>query len=186
MIMKEIWKDIKGYEDFYQVSNMGRIKSKSRPYTTNYYKPGKIKEEKILNPFSSRGGYLVVDLRKDGKRKNVSIHQLVATAFIPNPENKSQVNHKKGIKRDNRVTELEWATPKENVVHSYETGLKVNYRSSSHYRSNGLMIIDYKKKKTISFPNARCASEYLGVSAGTVWRYLHGIRRHSTYNFFYI
>lgn len=76
-------------------------------------------ELKKLSPKKNRYGYLVVCLRKHNKNYHKMIHRLVATAFIPNPENKPQVNHKNGIKTDNRVENLEWATPSENVSHSY-------------------------------------------------------------------
>lgn len=72
--MEEIWKNIKGYEDIYQVSNLGRVK--------------RVETDRVLQPYRNKGGYLLVYLYKNGKRKNHRIHRLVAQAFIPNPENK--------------------------------------------------------------------------------------------------
>jgi hypothetical protein len=120
--MKEIWKDVKGYEGLYQISNEGRVKSlpKEHRYGRKY--------EKILKlgkTIKQRNGedYPKVCLSKDGIVKYYNIHRLVATAFITNSNNKSEVNHKNGIKNDNRVQNLEWVTPKENSQHSWDIGL---------------------------------------------------------------
>jgi hypothetical protein len=105
METKEIWKDIEGYEGLYQVSNLGRIKS------LNFKRSGK---EGILKS-NPEGGYCAVTLSH--KRRGVFyIHRLVATAFIPNPENKPEVNHINHNKRDNRASNLEWVTQSENCT----------------------------------------------------------------------
>jgi len=115
--MNEIWKDIKGYEGLYQVSNLGRVKSLDR--MVKVYGKRKMKiDEKILKPAIKRDGYCTVTLLNQGKRKYSRIHRLVAQQFIKNDYNKPEVNHKNGIKTDNRLENLEWMTTQENQNHS--------------------------------------------------------------------
>lgn len=106
----EIWKDIKGYEGLYQVSNFGRIKS----FVRNVSNP------RIMKTYINRKGYIKCYI--GGKSK--SIHRLVADAFIPNHKNKPQVNHIDGNKQNNNVENLEWATNSENQKHAIKCGLR--------------------------------------------------------------
>lgn len=101
---KEVWKKIKGFENYY-VSSFGRIKSKQKYHGTNY---------RILNPSKDHYGYLVLFLMKDKKRYHKKVHRLVADAFIPNPENKPQIDHINTIKNDNRVENLRWVDARGN------------------------------------------------------------------------
>lgn len=102
--MQEIWKDVVGYEGLYQVSNMGRVKSFCQ--STKFHK----QKEFILKPSLINTGYEVVTLYSKEKRKKFQIHRLVATAFIPNPNNLPCVNHKDENKVNNCVSNLEWCT----------------------------------------------------------------------------
>lgn len=115
--MEEVWRDIKDYEGLYQVSNMGRIKSLERK---NKYKQNK--EIIMKNLFD--GNYIFIRLSKNSKKKNCLVHRLVAEAFLEKDYKKEYVNHKNGIKTDNRVENLEWVTASENVIHAIKNKLK--------------------------------------------------------------
>lgn len=120
--MKERWKDIEGYEGLDQVSTFGRIKhlSKTVPSGKGGYHHY---TERITKGYPVAEGYLRVTLSKNGKQVSKRVNRLVALAFIPNPDNKKEVNHKNGKKWDNRAWMLEWNTPKENSTHARKTGL---------------------------------------------------------------
>jgi len=123
----EIWKPINGYEGKYEVSNTGRVKSLGRYIQKS--RNGKPVQQwydgfVMKNIVDARWGYHRVYLCKDGKIKAYKLHRLVAGAFIDNPENKPCVNHKNGIKTDNRVDNLEWCSYQENARHAIDTGLQ--------------------------------------------------------------
>src|SRR5690606_25014255 len=109
--MEEIWKDIKGYEELYQVSNLGRIKSMNYNHTGN---------SKILKGSKHKQGYVRVSLWKNKKSKSFFVHTLVAKSFIKSSYEGLEINHKNGIKHDNNVDNLEIVTHQENVKHSYK------------------------------------------------------------------
>ena len=110
-LLGEEWRDVAGYEGFYQVSDLGRVRSFHNQYG------------RILKPVVTQKGYAQATLIKNGKTRSRPIHILVARAFIANPENKPQVNHIDGNPLNCRVDNLEWVTPKENIQHAYRTGL---------------------------------------------------------------
>lgn len=119
--MEELWMSIPGYEGLYEVSNLGQVRSLDR-LRKNVKGMAKINGRIITG---NHGGkhYYQVALHKDGKKKYMNVHRLVAEAFIPNPDGKSQVNHIDGNKQNNVVSNLEWVTPSENILHSFRTGL---------------------------------------------------------------
>ena len=124
----EIWKPISGYNGYYEVSNLGRVRSVTRkiertnpknPNKTNYY----TYNGKLVAFWITRKGYLRCSISINGILKKYLVHQLVARAFIENLENKPQVNHINGVKTDNRVENLEWVTNRENYDHAVKNGL---------------------------------------------------------------
>ena len=119
--MIEEWKDIKGFEGIFKISNLGRIKSLAR-YVGDY-RGKRLKREKILKPSDNGNGYLVLKVNTDngkGKTKVFYVHRLVAEHFIPNPLNKKYVNHLDFNKYNNVCTNLEWCSQQENVIYSKE------------------------------------------------------------------
>jgi len=116
----EIYKDIKGYKGLYQISSLGKVKSISRIIDNGFNK--RLILDRILKISSDSKGYMYATLYNKS-RKHIKVHRLVAIAFIPNPENKPQINHKNGIKNDNNVFNLEWCTNSENQIHAYKIGL---------------------------------------------------------------
>lgn len=132
--MKEIWKDIENYEGYYQISNLGRVRSLDRIVKRSNgrveNRKGKLMSTRVSNSNKAKNKNASdrenITLNKDGQIKHHLIHRLVAQAFIPNPENKKTVNHIDGNSLNNIVTNLEWATHSENVQHAYDNGLYPN------------------------------------------------------------
>lgn len=147
--MKEIWKDIEGYEGLYQVSNLGRIKS--------FHK----KNEIVMKLNYAR--YTQIDLMKDGERKCKRVCRLVGIHFISNPENKPQINHKDGNKHNNVYTNLEWATGSENCVHAFENNLRARYPGEKHgmAKATDKIILEIRKKyDSGKYTKSMLAKEY--------------------------
>lgn len=123
---QEIWKPIPGFENSYQASNFGNIKSLSRPI---YYKSGnyRMSKEIVLAKTIFGGQYYGVTLSENNKKRKHHLHRFIAETWIPNPENLPCVNHIDGNKLNNRIDNLEWCTYSHNNIHAYTTGLKVPY-----------------------------------------------------------
>jgi len=119
------WRNIKGYEGLYMVSDCGEIKSLNRTVKFPKGKCAYRVKEKILKHILCKG-YHKVNLYKNSKPKIFPVHRLVVIAFIPNTENKPQVNHIDGDKDNNNLSNLEWCTSSENIKHAFDTGLKIN------------------------------------------------------------
>lgn len=134
--MQEIWKDIEGYEGFYQVSNKGNVKRvatvvcRHQPNKRDAYQPIK---EKILKHGKRKDGYLVVVLCKEGKCKSMLVHRLVATAFLPNTNNYPIINHKDENKQNNDFRNLEWCTHLYNNTYN-DTAKRRQMNKKKHWK----------------------------------------------------
>lgn len=159
--MKEIWKDVEGYEGLYQVSNFGKVKS------LNYNHTGK---EKLLSQ-TLQAGYFHTIFFKNGKSKTPSIHRLVAVAFIPNPQNLPCVNHIDGNKFNNCVDNLEWCTVKENTYHAVYTGL-IQSKRVCQYSKDGKLLN--------TFVNAREAERQTGIRHNNIYLCCNNTPRYKT------
>lgn len=140
----EIWKDIQGYEGLYQCSNLGRIKSLNRYKQARNGSISSFKEI-IKKLQTTRKGYLVVTLNRNKERKTFFVHRLVAQAFIPNPDNKPQIDHINTNRTDNRVNNLRWVTPLENSNNPLTKENLKNYRDkmkSGDY-SHSKIVLQY-------------------------------------------
>lgn len=162
---KEIWEDVPGYQDFYQISNLGRVKSLSRTITyepTKFYPNGRqrVLKEKILTPCKDKKGYLFVQLFKNGHFKSKKVHRLVAETFIPNPNNYPIVNHKDCVRNNNCVDNLEWCTDEYNC--NYNNA--VEKRISQIRKPILQYTLDNKFIKEWSSPTEFV--KYLGIKQG--------------------
>lgn len=157
--MEEQWKAIKGYEGYYEVSNLGRVRSLGNGLTHNksmtYLRGG------------NQDGYLIVILWKNGHGTNKRVHRLVAEAFIPNPDNLPQINHKNEDKADNRVENLEWCSAKYNCnygTRNARAGKGIS-RPLYAYSEDGSLVGEYS--------SLRDASEHLGINLHTIGSAMH-------------
>lgn len=169
MIENEIWKDIKDYEGLYQVSNLGRVKSLERIDNNNH--PIK---EKILKNQTDKDGYLWICLHGI-KIKKVQVHRLVAQAFIPNPNNLPQVNHKNEIKDDNRPVNLEWCDTKYNINYGTRNKRVGQKLRNNFKRSLPIVQIDIKTNFLVAeFPSVMEASRQTGFNEVAIRRCCKG------------
>ncbi len=171
--MKEIWKDIKGYEGLYMVSSLGKVKSLDHYVDVCIYKKayGKALHKGIdCRLWTDKDGYLIVNLSKDGVSRHKRVHRLVAEAFIPHVTGKVIVNHKNGIKSDNRVANLEWATTFENAFHANRI-LKVRHKKGiavRQYDLNGNFIAIYKSMSDAGKAIKRSSALISGCCKGKI------------------
>ena len=159
----EIWKPVQGFEGLYEVSNLGRVKSIE---TYNTCKKG------IMNPMIDPDGYPHVRLYNRGMFKDISIHRLVAIAFIPNPNNYKYVNHKDENTKNNNVDNLEWCTNSYNLI--YSNGKKVRqYSKSGEFIKEFNCIADASREYNIPTTNiSKCCKGKRHSAGKFIWRYV--------------
>ena len=152
---------IKGFEN-YTIDTLGNVFN-SKGKKLKYYK--------------SKSGYLSVTLYRKGKNKKFRVHRLVALAYIKKPINKNQVNHKNGIKTDNKVENLEWCSAKENIAHARLTGLIIDKTGKDSVLSKKIKSISKDGKESIFYGTRDCQRK-TGVDRKYICRVLNGTRNH--------
>ena len=154
----EIWKPVVNYEDSYEVSSLGRVRSVDRHVPTfngRRFSKGKMKDFK-----HDKDGYCVVHLYRNQKCDSSYVHRVVAKSFIPNPENKPQVNHIDGIKTNNTIENLEWCTGLENCHHSWK------YLNRNNWHMKGeLCNFSKLKLENVKFIRANYNKKFLNQKA---------------------
>lgn len=159
--MVEIWKDIPGYEGKYQVSNVGRVKALSRRLrfvSKNGNESWRVSEQKILSQQIQNAGYYLAHLRVDNKRLAITVHSLVALAFLGYRPEGFEVNHKNGDKSCNRADNLEYVTKKENKEHAVRLGLNVQAKP----------VLASRDGIVTRYPSITCAAKMHGVTFGSI------------------
>ena len=164
--MNEIWRNIDGFENLYQVSNLGRVKSIEKIDSL-----GHKRKEKILKPITIKGGYLRVVLYKNNKTHRYLIHRLVASAFISNPNNLPEINHINEINNDNRVDNLEWCSREYNNQYSknipvYSINKTTNEIAYYNSLTDAGKVLNINKSSICS-----CLKGKLKSSGGRYWYY---------------
>lgn len=171
--MKEVWKDIVGYEGYYQVSNLGRVRSLNRLVPHGKGDSMRFLKGKILNQ-TNTVGYKAVGLRKNNKVVFSKVHRLLAIAFIPNPEDKPCVNHIDMNRSNNIINNLEWCTYSENTIHFFENGRKAA-RNENHGLSklSNEDVVNIKSRLKSGEKGITLAKEYV-VTTATISRIKNG------------
>ena len=170
------YKDIKGYEGLYQISEDGVVRSLDRVTTgvngREYYNKG------VTLKSSNNKGYLQVRLYKDNGSRTIPIHRLIATTYVPNPNNLPQVNHKDGNKKNNHYTNIEWCTPSENTQHAFDTGLATPTRGETNGQAKltDEIVIGIRKVHNTGKYMQREIAEMYGIKDAQVSRIVNNKR----------
>ncbi len=155
----EKWKSVIGYEGIYEISDLGRLRRILKP---RKYRPY---QNKILNPCKDKNGYFRTVLTDNNKnRKSKRVNRIVAIAFIPNPDNKPCVNHKNGIKSDNRAVNLEWVTVSENNIHAIRNGLSGQAGGEDHHMSK------LKEAEVLKIKKMYATKKYKQIDLAEIFR----------------
>jgi len=145
----EKWKDITGFEELYEVSNYGKIRSLDKYVSTGIKHQQKIlRKGKVLSLATDRYGYKVVSLTKNHKKHSVTVHRIVAKQYVDNPNNYPVINHKNTIKNDNHYKNLEWCTVKHNNTHAAQNNLfpfgEKHHKTKLTTKEVRLIRVEYK------------------------------------------
>lgn len=173
---KEIWKDIPGYEGYYQVSNLGNVKSLTRLRKLRLELTCTVKE-KMLKPQKATNGYLFIILSKDGKTRQILLHRLVMLSFIG--KSKLEVNHKDGNKTNNCLSNLEYVTHIQNQYHSFRVLKRkpvkswLGKRGMSHNKSIAIVIENINTGQKNIYGSYRIAEEETHIARSTIRKYIN-------------
>lgn len=174
----EVWKDIKGYEGFYQISNLGNVKSLKRKVYSGR-KRTRWQYEKILSNNKTNGkGYKIVSLNKDSKSKNKYIHRLVAETFLENPNNYKYINHKDENKSNNNVDNLEFCTAQYNSTYN-NLHIRNGLKNRNNKYSKKVLQLNDNDEIINTYPSISEASRQLNVSSQAISDCLRKIQKHS-------
>ncbi len=167
MILSEEWRDIEGFEGYYQVSSFGRIRSVDR-FVYNKGNSGENKysfyKGKVMRQGRRKKGYLGITLSKGNKNKSFLVHRLVANAFIPNPYNLSQINHKDENPANNHVDNLEWCSPKYNINYGNCIDNMIKTRTNNAYNQKPVICLE----SGIIYSNSNDAQRNTGICARNI------------------
>jgi hypothetical protein len=162
----EDWKALPKWEGLYEVSPLGFIRSVPRN--------GTHRQPHILSKSTDSDGYHVSKLRDGARVITIKVHRAVAMAFIPNPDNKPQVNHIDGNKQNNHISNLQWVTASENIRHAKDSGLQMEC-----FNRKPVQQIDQSGKAIATFPSLRAAEEATGIGWTGISAVLRGKRNHA-------
>lgn len=166
-MMEEIWRDVIGYEELYEVSNLGQVRTKEKIRWNS--KCFAFRKVRYLTIKEHPSGYIYAALSKDKKQRRYLVHRLVADAFIPNTNNKPFVNHMDGNKLNNVLSNLEWVTRSENAIHAFKIGLQCN-KGEKHpkHKATEKIVLEIRAKfQPRKYSSRRLATEY-GLSKTNV------------------
>lgn len=183
---KEQWREVEGYEGLYEVSNYGRVRSLDRVVRGRWGNDC-VKKGRVLTLSDDGQGYKIVSLSKRNKAKSFRVHRLVGAEFIPNLENKGDINHRDGNKANNYFENLEWATRKENINHAWSNGLNENIRKAriKYGKEAAKAMQKAHQKKVICIETGKTyfsmkdAAEFAKVHPSSISQVLRGISKTS-------
>lgn len=186
--MQLIVKEVSGYEGLYLIDSLGNVVSCPRQQGSRF-----VNQYKILGTKINRLGYKEVALSKDGKTRTVLLHRLLAQHFIDNPDNLPCVNHRNGVKTDNRLENLEWCTRSQNTRHAYENNLggfrdnvNAGIRTMNEFTKYVSVMLIAPDGTESYFPGAKEAAEFLGTKSDEVTRAIRKgqrVRGHKAFGF---
>lgn len=175
-------KNINGYEGLYMIDNLGNVLSLPKFQGNRFHN-----KYKVLKPKLNKNGYYEVALSKNGVLKSFLLHRLIAIHFLDNKDNLQQVNHKNGVKTDNRLDNLEWATISENTKHAFDNNLNnfkeraLNNLTKINSKTTYKKVILYKDDKEFVFNSVKEASEKLNPNKDNITRAIRNKRKVSGY-----